>query len=243
MLSGMLLTPSVVGCGAEAGPKAPLLLELAPDRITAGTRTVMRIRGENLPDTVCTLTLSGPNDDPARPAERFGLTQVERVSPRLLLAVLPLPLPPGSYDLQASCSGQAELLLPDALLVEDAVQPDPGDGPLVWITHPDPSLGVRAGSTIRLEIHAQDPCGIETIGYEATGLVEAEEERAVSSGGSEAWTSFLLPIPAELRPLQLFWVVPWAKNGLGQACYSYRATSVIICGDPGGDAEPWPCQD
>lgn len=235
----LLLLPAA-GCGDDA-PEQPQLFELYPDRILAGARTVLRLSGEGFPDATCTLELlaSGDHDGPASVA----LTGVQRLSSRLVLAVLPVPLLPGRYDLQASFRDELPLMLPDALLVEPAAATEDREGPSVWITHPDASLGVRAGSIVQLEIHAWDESGVASIGYEASGLVETTDERQVASGGPAAWTVFPLAIPAELQPLQLFWLVPWARDRRGNFSYSQLATSIVICGDVGGDVPPWPCQN
>lgn len=222
-------------CGAPIGDP-PNLFEVQPSRILEHSSVVLRMHGDGFPPSTPLVVLRG--------GHTLALRSVSRVSDHTILGAIREGIGPGMYDLQVSFPGRAPLLIEEALVVEPMPSgPQDRRGPMTWLTYPDPSLGLRAGSRIWLEILAEDESRVAEIGYVAEGLVEAEESREVSSGGARAWTRFAFEVPAELEPLQLFWVIPNALDRHGNLGISQLAYSMVICGDTGGSSPDWPCQN
>lgn len=235
LLCAAVLGAAVVGPGCRED-RYPLLNAVEPAWVWEGGRATLALHGVHLPATPTGVLLLGPVTQP--------LQHVQGVSTRLVLATLTQGLPPGHYGVEVSFAGWPRATLPDALEVRAAPEGlTDMEGPDVWLSAPDPSMGVRAGVPLWLELEASDPSGVRWIGYETTGRLESSAGRAVSSGGDEASTRLLLPVPADLQPLNLFWVIPIAEDRLGNRGAATYAASIVICGDAGDGSPVWECQN
>ncbi len=229
------LSAGVVGLGCQQD-RYPQINALQPDWLWASGRATLAIHGAHLPEAVQRAVLRGPVSQP--------LVHLQPVSTKLVLGTLAQGLPAGDYALDLTFAGWPPVTLPGALRVRPAPSDQQDvDGPEVWVTAPDPALGVRPGVPLEVEVHAYDPSGVRWIGYETSGRIERAEGRVVSSGGDEAHTRFMLPVPADLQPLTLFWLIPLAEDRLGNSGAAAYAASVVICGDAGDGSPVWECQN
>jgi len=229
----------LIGCGADPLP-LPTVHRVDPPVVGAGKASLLRVWGSGFPVAgLPVVRLRAPAS-----GEGGSLRAPVGVSAELVVGVVPAGLPPGRYDVELTWPDLPRLVLPGALTLQPSPRPADTRGPLVWLEGPDPSVGVRAGSTVEVVLAARDPAGVARLGFTTSGLVSGEAERTVSSGSDLAWTTIRLPIPDWLEPLQLFWILPHAADRLGNEASGVRADSLIVC-DPAGDpaTTPFGCPD
>ncbi len=133
---------------------------------------------------------------------------------------VPLDAAPGSIvAVQASTrdtAGQQSAAPVLELRVRDTA------GPAVEITGATSGQRVRPGSTVTVVVSAEDPSGVASIGFVASGVAVASQQRAVTPAQNRVATSFDVVVPAGATSAERLLLDAFAVDGAGNRADAAR---------------------